>query len=376
MNSESKSAVGEKSGRLAFLDWARGSVALVMIQGHVFHSFTHKDLRNEAPYVLSQFIGGMTPAVFLFLTGVTLAFMMDSRAQKGMGALERMWSCLGRVRYFIVIAALFRIQLWAFAFGQSPWTDLFKVDILNCMAASVLILTPLAAFETRDRTRLGAVVGLAIAIAAPLMSNIDWSGVHPFVWHYFVPDFNAFPLFPWGAFVAFGLSAGSVLRLVREDDDQMRVMQWSGIFGIALIMAARLFSDMPYSLYPKSDFWLNSPLLIFIKTGVILLLLPFAYVWTRFINPVKWSFVRQLGTTSLLVYWVHTELVYGRWFWKAKENLGTAATAASAVAMIALMLLLSIAQTGWRGGPNMKDTWRRFRDQFRPLAPPSGATGD
>ena len=33
-----------------------------------------------------------------------------------------------------------------------------------------------------------------------------------------------------------------------------------------------------------------------------------------------WSWVRQFGTTSLLVYWVHIELVYGRWLFFLKEQ--------------------------------------------------------
>ena len=31
----------------------------------------------------------------------------------------------------------FRLQLWLFAFPESPWTDLFKVDILNCMGFAI-----------------------------------------------------------------------------------------------------------------------------------------------------------------------------------------------------------------------------------------------
>ena len=52
------------SKRLAFLDWTRGFAACIMLQGHVSHSFTHKDLRNDSFYVFSQFFGGLTPAVF------------------------------------------------------------------------------------------------------------------------------------------------------------------------------------------------------------------------------------------------------------------------------------------------------------------------
>ncbi len=54
-----------------------------MLQGHVFDSFSRQDLRTGGPYMLSQFLGGMPPAIFLFLTGVTLAFLMDGHRAKG-----------------------------------------------------------------------------------------------------------------------------------------------------------------------------------------------------------------------------------------------------------------------------------------------------
>ena len=63
--------------RLAYLDWARGVASIIMIQGHVFHSFTQPGLRDSSTYQLSQFVGGMPPAIFLFLTGVTFAFLLS-----------------------------------------------------------------------------------------------------------------------------------------------------------------------------------------------------------------------------------------------------------------------------------------------------------
>ncbi len=54
-----------------------------MLQGHTFHSFTRTDLREQGPYMLSQFVGGLPPAMFLFLTGITFAFLMDSQDRKG-----------------------------------------------------------------------------------------------------------------------------------------------------------------------------------------------------------------------------------------------------------------------------------------------------
>ncbi len=212
--------------RLAFLDWTRGLAALIMLQGHVFHSFTAKDLRNDGPYVLSQFVGGITPAVFLFLTGVTLAFLMDSTSRKGLTPWQRTWAAARRSGYLLLLAFLFRFQMWVFNGGRSPWTDLFKVDILNCMGLAIIALSPLAIFSTRDRIRFGAISGLFIAGAAPLISMADWSWLHPLVSAWFVPDHRYFSFFPWAAFVAFGLAAGSVIRSV-EPASMGRMMEWA-----------------------------------------------------------------------------------------------------------------------------------------------------
>lgn len=338
---------GSSASRLGFLDWTRGLAAVIMLQGHVFHSFTAKNLRDGGPYVLSQFIGGITPAVFLFLTGVTLGFLMESRERQGDSAVTRWITSLGRARYLAVLAVLFRVQLWAFAYPQSGWDALLKVDILNCMALAMAVMSLFAMLPAATRVRASGFAGLAIAVASPLVSALDWRGVPGWLSSYFVPDYNQFSFFPWAAFVAFGISAGTILRIIPKDA-LARVMQWAALGGFGLVLGGQYFSGLPYSLYDKSEFWLNSPALILIKLGVILLIAAFAYLWNQQPAVRDWSWVRQLGTTSLIVYWVHIELVYGRWFGSWKESLPVPQTVAIATVTICLMLMLSLAQTRWK----------------------------
>lgn len=332
--------------RLLYLDWLRGIAAVIMLQGHVFHSFTNKAGRESSVYVLSQFIGGLPPALFLFLTGVTLAFLMDSAQKKEPRPWHRVWISLRRAGYLFALAFAFRFQLWIFGQPSSPWTDLLKVDILNAMGLSIAALSIMSVFTTRDRIRLCGALGVAIAAVSPWMSSFDWSAWPRALSAYFVPDYNFFSFFPWAAFLAFGVSAGSVIRAVGKDSIE-RLMQWAAIGGLVLIAMARYFADLPYSIYGKSDFWLDSPALVFIKMGIILVMLAMSYVWTRFGIAHKWSWVAQFGTTSLLVYWVHIELVYGRWFWMWKENLTVNQAMLAAFAIVPLMLAVSMARTHW-----------------------------
>src|SRR5581483_2725206 len=121
------------SGRLAFIDWTRGLAAVIMLQGHTFHSFTRTDLRTQGPYMLSQFYGGLPPAIFLVLTGITFAFLMDSQERQGATTWKKVVASLKRSRYLFMLAFLFRLQMYVSGFPTSPADQILRVDILNCM---------------------------------------------------------------------------------------------------------------------------------------------------------------------------------------------------------------------------------------------------
>ncbi len=332
------------SGRLAFIDWTRGFAAVIMLQGHVFDSFTRTDLRKQGPFVLSQFLGGMPPAIFLLLTGITFAFLMDSQERQGAKSWQRVVASLKRSRYLFLIAFLFRIQLYVFGFPTSPAGELLRVDILNCMGMAMLILAPMAVFSTLERIRLCTILGLVIAGLSPVISMIPATSIPWIVRSYFFPSYNYFGFFPWASFLAFGLAMGSVLRVVKQED-LGRAMEWTFAIGLGLIVTASYFSNLPYSIYAKSEFWLNSPGLILIKLGAVLAMLAAAYLWVNLGALEKWSVFRQLGTTSLLVYWVHIEIVYGRWFGIWKEALSVQKVLVFTGVLIALMTGLSVMRT-------------------------------
>ncbi|MBS1857457.1 MAG: DUF1624 domain-containing protein [Acidobacteria bacterium] len=347
--------------RLEYLDWVRGIGAIIMLNGHVWHSYLRPDLKSSGVYNLTQFIGGMPPALFLFLTGITLAFLMDSTQRRGMPAGSRVVEALKRSRYLFFLAFAFRIQLWIFGM-PSPWESLFKVDVLNCMGFAMAVFAVMAAFRTEERIRLCAALGLGIAFLSPLVSQMDTSALPWMLRAYLVPDYNFFGIFPWGAYLAFGISMGSIIRTVPPDMND-RMMQWCALAGGALILACQYFANSSLTIYTKSEYWLNSPAQVLTKVGVLLLMVALAFVWTRYGARDGWSWVRQFGTTSLLVYWVHIELVYGKASWFFKDSLNITQTAIAAAVVIPLMLLLSTLQThrrrwkealaelGWSFGP-------------------------
>ena len=329
--------------RLEYLDWVRGLGAVIMLQGHAFHSFLKPELRAGGPYLLSQFVGGMPPAIFLFLTGVTLAFLMDSTERKGLTPRERVSIAFRRSGYLFLLAFAFRLQLWIFAW-PAPWTDLLRVDILNCMGMAIAAMSVMAVLRTAERVRWCAIAGLAIAFASPLISQMNWSALPSLVRNYLIPDYNFFSFFPWAAYLAFGMSAGSIIRSIPAEATG-RAMRWAALAGGVLVLASQFAARLPYSIYAKSEFWLNSPAQVLTKQGVTFLLLAVAFLWTRHVSKGGWSWVRQLGITSLLVYWVHIELVYGRWLWFFKNGLTVPETMMTALSIILLMVVISTLKT-------------------------------
>ena len=336
------------SGRLGFLDWTRGIAILIILQGHVFHSFLKQELRHDGPYMISQFFGGIAPAIFLLLTGITLAFIMDKRERQGLGPRQRWYAALRRSGYLFTIAFLFRIQMYVFGFPGSPAPEILRVDVLNCMGFAIGLMSLLAFLTTAQRARWGVILGAAIAFASPLVSMIGWNWLPSRIAAYIRPSYGPdFGFFPWAAFIAFGLGLGSILRMTKAED-MNRLMQWVAILGFAVFFGGQYSANFPTSLYPHSEFWLDSPWMVFMKLGPTLLLITVAYLWNEY-GGKGWSLARQFGVTSLLVYWVHVELVYGRWFWFWKERLNTQQCVACAAVLILLMIGLSILRMRTKG---------------------------
>ncbi len=328
----------------------RGLAVLIMIQCHTFNCFVRMDLRDGGPYVLSQFVGGMAAPLFLFMAGMTLAFQMESLERREQDRMRRWLGALRRGGYVLGIAFLFRFTNWAGSLPNAQWQELTKVDILNCMGVAMIAVSAAAILDSKSRARAAAAAGLAIAGLAPVIANLDWSGAPSLLHEYVAPGFGRgrFAFFPCAAYVAFGLSLGAVVKRTPPERIE-RLMQWCVPIGFALVFTAQYFSNLPYSIYPKSDFWSDSPALILIRVGICLVIMAGAYMWTEFCAAGGWSWMLTFGQTSLLVYWVHVVVVYGRWNAPIKRSLDIPQAALATLALIGLMVGLAEAKLRWAG---------------------------
>lgn len=320
-----------------------------MIQCHAFNSFTRLDLHDTSGYVLTQFVGGMAAPLFLFMAGMTFGFLMEGLEARSVPSTRRWRTSIRRAGYVLALAYAFRLTNWLGSFPNASLEDLTKVDILNCMGLALAVFATVALASSEQRIRYSLVGAVAVAVLAPLIGNLEWTGLPLAVRDYLVPSplRGRFPFFPCGAYCGFGLAAGAIVKrtaAARLD----RLMQWALLLAFGLVFASQYFSNLPYSVYAHSDFWRNSPALIFIRVGISLILLAAAYLWTEYAVGRNWSWIENFGKTSLLVYWVHVMLVYGNVTRPLRHALTVSQAALATIAVGILMIGLSEVRLRWR----------------------------
>src|ERR1043165_3204165 len=122
------------TSRLAYSDWMRGLACVLMFQTHCYDSWLNPASRKTTFFMWSQ-LGGTLPApLFLFLAGISFALVTDKLRLKGVPPKEIARTTIQRGAEILWLGFLFRLQEYVIAWGWAPWSDLFRVDILNTIA--------------------------------------------------------------------------------------------------------------------------------------------------------------------------------------------------------------------------------------------------
>jgi hypothetical protein len=89
-----------------------------------------------------------------------------------------------------------------------------------------------------------------------------------------------------------------------------------------MVLVGFYASTLP-SIYRQSDFWTSSPTFFAIRVGVMMVLLALLFGLERSIEALSrpLSPLERLGHSSLFVYWIHVELVYGYTSWPLRGRL-------------------------------------------------------
>jgi len=354
----------------------RGLACILMFQTHCYDAWLSPEGRKTTFFMYSQ-LGGTLPApLFLFLAGISVALVTDKVRRNGLPAGQMARVTIRRGAEVLALGLLFRVQEFLIAWGWAPWSDLFRVDILNTIGVSMMLMGLVCwmVFATGrndvNRFRLEA-SATAVAVAISLLTPLLWTTWRPnwLAWpiqsyingvhNLGEPQTWLFPIFPWTAFAFAGLAVGFLLQEDWARLHEGAIFLFAGISGVALIEAARWLDAQPRQLYAVYDFWHTSPNFFLIRVGLLLIILSAGYAWCRW-GPGIWGFspLIQLGQTSLLVYWVHIEFVYGRFSILSRHSQPIRGASLGLATITLMMLVLSLVRTKLKG--HGADVWERL----------------
>lgn len=368
--------------RLAYIDWMRGLACVLMFQTHCYDSWLGGPAHQGRFFMYSQ-LGGTFPApLFLFLAGISFALVTGRLLQKGLTANQIARFTIRRGAEILGFGLLFRLQEYVIAWGWAPKSDLLRVDILNTIGASMMLMGVLCWIvlslrgtgKNKSALVLAAMgAALAISLLTPLLWTTwrpDWlpwpiesyiDGVH----NLGTPQSGLFPLFPWAGFSFAGLAAGFILLSEWTRAHEIKVFFGAGLAGLVLIEIARWLDASPTHIYPVYDYWHTSPSFFLLRVGMLLVILTASYAWCRW-GAAQWGFspLLQLGQASLIVYWVHLEFVYGRLSILAKHAQGIRSASIGLLVICVAMTALAYLRTHTKRW--MKDGGFSWRTWLRP----------
>jgi hypothetical protein len=278
------------------------------------------------------------------------------------------------------------VQEFAISLGWAPWSDLFRVDILNTIGISLMLMAILSwavlkcaqpglvekdvenwsdgrprpsGESARYLVSAAALVTAVVSVLTPLLWTtwrprfLPWqletyiNGVH----NLGQPQAWLFPIFPWTAFAFAGLAFGFLLVSKSSQKLGAHFFALAGVAGLGFIALSKFLDSRSFQLYPVYDYWHTSPNFFLIRVGMLLVLVLLAYTWCRW-GTGQWGFspMIQLGWTSLLVYWVHIEFVYGRFTILPRRSEGVAGASLGLLTISLAMLALSLLRTNLKPG--------------------------
>jgi uncharacterized membrane protein len=257
------------SRRCDWIDQLRGWAVIIMIEVHCVNVWLQPALRPE----WLNYLNGLVAPSFTLAAGFSLTlstFRTD-------GTLRPFWPDTARRLGFILLCAY---ALHAPGFTLADWTvlatpqklrELFKIDVLQCIVFSLLILQALARIIRHPRVFTWVALGLAIWV--PIVSPYIWGqGVGDGLWLPIRGLLNGnadrgvqalFPLFPWIAFPAFGAFLGGVYRWGRVESaakGQARMSEVGWLLGLLLLgLGLWLFGSNFKQTWLWKGSWIQSP---------------------------------------------------------------------------------------------------------------------
>lgn len=350
----SHSSSSPRSGtRVGFVDLLRGWAVIVMIQTHVFNALLLPALTAADLFSVVRFVDGLVAPSFLFASGLAYAITTRRKLQEYLAFGWPLFRQLGRLLLILLIGYMlhiprFNYQHLVYEAGPEAWERFWQVDVLHCIAVSLLFLQVLLLVLRSEKRlyRTVLVVTVGVVVLTPVMWTLNWSTYLPVAIASYLNGmyYSLFPLFPWSAFLFAGALTGHYYTEARSGSrpgGENRMMRRASATGLAVILLSFPLHPLAEALYPVYDYWHVSPSFVLLRLGLVLLLCGGLFLYEQRKGVQASSLVALFGRESLIVYVTHLTLLYGNFFGDSlAHRLGGTFTYGQAIAATLLLFLL------------------------------------
>lgn len=316
-----------------------------MIEVHIFNALLLPSLKSTQWFEFLTFINGLVAPAFLFVSGFAFIVSSERRIDEIRKYGSYFWNKVSRIG--LIFLAGYSLHLPFFSFSKiihttsaSHLNTWFNVDVLQCIASGLLLLLILRIIIKKDKLFYVIVICLTflISLVSPFIWRIDFGESIPV---FFADYFNQlhgsfFPLFPWLFFLLAGAVFSRYYTNSRNENREKEFIKKIFLYSLILVFVCRFFLFDPFNI-----FLLNirpNPLFLFERLGYVLILASLFW-YLSFERETKKSFVLDVGRESLLVYWLHLQVIYSK-IWSGKSFEDIVSNKFSILQCIAATLLL------------------------------------
>jgi uncharacterized membrane protein len=308
---------------VGFVDLLRGWAVIVMIQTHVFNAMLLPAITAAGFFAVIKFADGLVAPTFLFASGLAYAITTRRKVHTYLAFGWPLFRQLGRLLLILLIGYILHIPRFnyhhlVYDVGTEAWERFWQVDVLHCIAVSLLLLQVLLLVLRSEKRLYRAVLGMTVGVVilTPLMWTFNWWNFLPIPVASYLNGmyYSLFPLFPWSAFLFAGALTGYYYIEARSGPvaGGEKIMMGKAVrIGVGLIVISFPLHPLAESVYPVYDYWHLSPSFVFLRLGLVLLLCGGLFLYEQRKGVRAWSVVTLFGRESLIVYVTHLTLLYG-----------------------------------------------------------------
>ncbi len=355
--------------RALFIDLLKGMALIIMIEVHVVNELLTPALKETWWFARLNFINGLVAPSFSFASGLVFVLSL----QKGIDQLrtfgKEFWRKVSRIGLIFFVGYSLHIPYYSLTKilanpTQSNLESLYTVDILQLISTGLIFLL-LARIFIKSENRFynfSLIVTAIILIISPLTWKIDFAQYMPL---FFANYFNKmhgslFPGFPWWAFVFSGAYVAKYYIKAKQNSTEKEFAKKLIILGAVFYFISVI---VQYFLFPAelANFRPN-PFFFFERFGVILFALGVFWFYLQKRENYK-SLILDVSRESLLIYWVHLQLIYREILWGksliqiSEKNYNLLQCLIVTAILIVLMLVLAKVWGNLKGRYPVYSRW-------------------